>query len=153
MTVRTASDGTRFEVVEGPGPAVLLVHGLGLNRHMWQWQRDAMAERYTVISYDLFGHGESPPPPETPSLTLFSNQLRRLLDELDVPRAAIAGFSLGGMIAQVLAAKYPRRVLSLTSIMSTSGNASSPNRPGRPARRCWRGHPIRRTRTSSSSTW
>ncbi|MGB7206231.1 MAG: alpha/beta fold hydrolase [Anderseniella sp.] len=118
MTVRTASDGTRFEVVEGPGPAVLLVHGLGLNRHMWQWQRNAMAERYTVISYDLFGHGESPPPPETPSLTLFSNQLRRLLVELDVPRAAIAGFSLGGMIARRFAMDHGSRLWALAILHS-----------------------------------
>ncbi len=118
MAGRTASDGTCFEVVEGPGPAVVLVHGLGLNRHMWQWQREALAERYMVISYDLFGHGESPPPPETPSLTLFANQLRRLIDELDVPRAAVVGFSLGGMIARRFAMGHGSRLWALAILHS-----------------------------------
>ncbi len=118
VTVKTASDGTRFEVLEGPGPAVLLVHGLGLNRHMWQWQRNALAERYTVISYDLFGHGESPPPPATPSLTLFSGQLQRLIDEVDVRKAAIAGFSLGGMIARRFAMDHGSRLWALAILHS-----------------------------------
>jgi proline iminopeptidase len=46
-----------------------------------------------------------------------------LLDALGIERAHIVGASMGGMIAQVLAARYPQRVLSLTSIMSSSGNA------------------------------
>jgi pimeloyl-ACP methyl ester carboxylesterase len=45
-----------------------------------------------------------------------------LLDALDIPRAHVAGLSMGGMIAQVVAARYPARVLSLTSIMSSSGS-------------------------------
>ena len=118
MTAQTASDGTCFEVREGPGPAVVLVHGLGLNRHMWQWQRDALAERYTVISYDLFGHGDSPAPPEPPSLTLFSNQLRRLIDEVTVPKAAVAGFSLGGMIARRFAMDHASRLWALAILHS-----------------------------------
>jgi proline iminopeptidase len=55
------------------------------------------------------------------------------MDKLGIARAHIVGASMGGMIAQVLAAKFPRRVLSLTSIMSTSGNrkVSKPTRPAR----------------------
>ncbi|WP_337660150.1 alpha/beta fold hydrolase [Anderseniella sp. Alg231-50] len=118
MTVKTASDGTRFEVFEGPGPAVVLVHGLGLNRHMWQWQSNALAERYTVISYDLFGHGESPPPPDTPCLTLFSEQLRRLVVELGIAKVAVAGFSLGGMIARRFAMDHEPRLWALAILHS-----------------------------------
>jgi pimeloyl-ACP methyl ester carboxylesterase len=44
-----------------------------------------------------------------------------LLRALDIPRAHVVGLSMGGMIAQVVAARYPERVLSLTSIMSSSG--------------------------------
>lgn len=49
-----------------------------------------------------------------------------LLDGLGIARAHIAGSSMGGMIAQVVAADYPERVLSLTSIMSTTGNPALP---------------------------
>ncbi|MEO9877641.1 MAG: alpha/beta fold hydrolase [Anderseniella sp.] len=118
MTVRTASDGTCFEVIEGPGPAILLVHGLGLNRHMWQWQRNALAERYTVISYDLFGHGDSPPPPETPSLSLFSSQMLRVVDEAGFSSLAVAGFSLGGMIARRFAMDHGERLWALAILHS-----------------------------------
>lgn len=53
-----------------------------------------------------------------------------LMDALGLERAHVAGVSLGGMIAQAVAAQYPARVLSLTAIMSTSGNPRLP--PGKP---------------------
>ena len=53
-----------------------------------------------------------------------------LLDALSIPRAHIVGASLGGMVAQLVAADHPERVLSLTSIMSTTGNRELP--PAKP---------------------
>ena len=69
-----------------------------------------------------------------------------VLDALEIDRAHVCGASMGGMIAQVLAAKFPQRMLSLTSIMSTSGNrrVSKPTKAARKvllarrgARVCW----------------
>ena len=57
MSFRTAYD------IKGSGPAVVLIHGLGLNRKMWQWQLDALTPHFKVIYYDLLGHGESAKPP------------------------------------------------------------------------------------------
>ncbi|MCF8179182.1 MAG: alpha/beta hydrolase, partial [Sulfuritalea sp.] len=57
-----------------------------------------------------------------------------LMDTLGIGQAHIVGASLGGMIAQVLAARFPQRVLSLTSIMSSSGNKKV-SRPSKPARK------------------
>jgi len=51
-----------------------------------------------------------------------SDDVVGLLDALSIDKAHVVGASLGGMIAQVLAARRPRRVASLTSIMSSSGN-------------------------------
>ncbi len=116
--VGIASDGTRFEWHDGGGPAVVLIHGLGLNRHMWQWQLPALTPRYRVLVYDLYGHGESPKPPGRANLTLFSDQLRRLLDESDVERCAVAGFSLGGMIARRFALDHADRLSALAILSS-----------------------------------
>lgn len=111
--------GTCFEVAGQSGaPPVVLVHGLGLNRHMWHGQVDALAARYRVITYDLVGHGATPPRDTAPSLTTFSEQLRDLLDHLAVERAAVAGFSLGGMIVRRLAMDHPRRVAALAILHS-----------------------------------
>jgi (E)-2-((N-methylformamido)methylene)succinate hydrolase len=114
-----AGDGTAFEVV-GPvdAPVVVLVHGLGLNRACWQWAVPALSDRYRVVSYDIYGHGQSAAPPETPSLALFSRQLTDLLDHLQVSRAAIVGFSLGGMIARRVAQDAPHRVSALAILHS-----------------------------------
>lgn len=116
--VSTASDGTRFEWRGDDGPAVALIHGLGLNRQMWQWQLPVLAPRYRVLAYDLYGHGDSPRPPSPANLTLFSDQLRRLLDESDVERCAVVGFSLGGMIARRFALDHADRLSALAILNS-----------------------------------
>ena len=118
MQSGSATDGTRYDVRNGPGRAVVLVHGLGLNRQMWQWQTDALAEHFKVITYDLTGHGESPAPSEMPSLTMFSRQLSRLLDDLEISEAAVVGFSLGGMIARRFAMDHAPRLWALAVLHS-----------------------------------
>ncbi|MFM8747281.1 MAG: alpha/beta fold hydrolase [Aestuariivirga sp.] len=105
--------GTALETRGHGDAAVVLVHGLGLNRQSWQWQAPALAERYRVITYDLHGHGESSLPPERPSLAMFSDQLRELMDHLRLYEAAVLGFSLGGMIARRFAMDNPDRLWAL----------------------------------------
>ena len=111
--------GTVYELT-GPeqAPVVVLIHGLGLNRHVWQAHEPALADRYRVLNYDLFGHGDSAPPPATPSLSMFSIQLRDLLDDLAIERCAIVGFSLGGMINRRFAMDHPGRVTALAILNS-----------------------------------
>ena len=110
----TSSNGSVFEL-SGPedAPVVVLIHGLGLNRQIWESYVSRLAHRYRVLSYDLFGHGQSAPPPGTPSLTLFSEQLLSLLDELTIDQCSIIGFSLGGMINRRFAMDHPERLRAL----------------------------------------
>ena len=102
----------------GGGPTVVLIHGFGLNRAMWQWQLPALTPHFSVLTYDLLGHGESPPPAGTPSLAKFSGQLLRLMDRCGIERAALVGFSLGGMIARRAALDHADRVSALAILNS-----------------------------------
>ncbi|WP_282610300.1 alpha/beta fold hydrolase [Pelagibius sp. Alg239-R121] len=108
-----AVDGTSFEWHGDSGSVVVLIHGLGLNKAMWQWQVPVLAQSYRVLTYDLYGHGDSQTPPSTPDLTLFSTQLLKLLDENDIESCAVLGFSLGGMICRRFAMDHPGRVSAL----------------------------------------
>lgn len=118
MTTLTP-DGTFYRLYktddDTEGKALILIHGLGLNHDMWREQTEALVKTfkgtktpsYQVLSYDLYGHGRSSPPPEIPSLTLFSRQLKTLMQHLNLSQAIIMGFSLGGMIVRRFAMDYP----------------------------------------------
>lgn len=114
-----ASDGTIYDAV-GPetAPAIILVHGLGLRRAMWQWTVPAIADGFRCVTYDLLWHGESPAPGMAPSLRVFSNQLQAVMQCAGIDRAAIVGFSLGGMIARRFAQDLPDRVGALAILNS-----------------------------------
>ena len=104
--------------VDGTGPPVVLVHGMGLSRAMWDWQHAALAERYTVIRYDLLGHGESAKRPGPYGMADFVDQLVRLMDALHVGRCGLVGFSLGGLIVRAFTLAYPGRVAALAILNS-----------------------------------
>ncbi|MCW6537155.1 alpha/beta fold hydrolase [Sphingomonas lycopersici] len=130
-------------------PAVLMIMGLGAQLVRWPMVLvDALVARgYRVIRYDNRDVGLSTKCDSagTPNFALMavSHILRRpirapytltdmaadaagLLDALGIERAHVVGASMGGMIAQLFAAHWPERTLSLTSIMSTTGNPALP---------------------------
>ena len=111
--------GTAYTLI-GPAeaPVVVMIHGLGLNRDCWQWTTPALSDHFRVLCYDLYGHGQSAPPPETPNLSLFANQLAALLEDCEIKTATLAGFSLGGMIARRFAQDHPRRTTGLVILHS-----------------------------------
>jgi pimeloyl-ACP methyl ester carboxylesterase len=138
---------------EPTNPAVLLIMGLGgqLTRWPLPFVEDLVARGYFAIRYDNRDIGlstkfDGAPVPQLPaligammtgqkpdvpySLNDMAADAVGLLDALDIERAHIMGASMGGMIAQLVAAEYPDRVLSLTSIMSSTGNPALP--PSKP---------------------
>ena len=114
-----STTGTSYDLT-GPigAPVLVLVHGLGLTRATWDAFVPAFAAHYRVLSYDLPGHGEGALPQDIPSLTMLSNHLLALLDELHIARATIVGFSLGGMINRRAAMDHPGRVTALVVLNS-----------------------------------
>lgn len=130
-------------------PPLLLIMGLGAQLTLWPIELvDALVARgYYVIRYDNRDIGLSqkftqhpvPNPRRVAVMRLFGLRAKLayrlsdmaadavgLLDALGIARAHVVGASMGGMIAQLVAATYPDRVLSLTSIMSTTGNRRLP---------------------------
>ncbi|MGB3314761.1 MAG: alpha/beta fold hydrolase [Albidovulum sp.] len=111
--------GTAYDLT-GPAdaPVLVLIHGLGLTRATWADHVPVLARDYRVLSYDLCGHGETTLPDRTPSLVVLSDQLCALMDALDIPRATLIGFSLGGMINRRFAMDHPDRCEGLVILNS-----------------------------------
>ena len=125
-------------------PALLLIMGLGAQLTLWPDDlcHKLVAKGFSVIRYDNRDVGLStkldaagvPDMPSifagtaTPAYTLddMAADAAALLDALGVEKAHIVGASMGGMIAQLVAANNPEKTLSLTSIMSTTGNPAVP---------------------------
>ena len=99
----------------GKGDPVVLIHGLACGKRMWFHQVRTLKERFRVVAYDQRGHGlsDAPPDPRLYSPAHLAADLIGLLDALEIERAAIVGFSLGGGPALALAAAAPQRVSRL----------------------------------------
>jgi 3-oxoadipate enol-lactonase len=102
----------------GSGPPLVLLHCLGVDHHFWDFADD-LARDFTLISYDLPGHGHSPVPAGAYTLEGLSSQLDELLAHHKIARAHVAGISLGGLIAQQFAATKPEMVNRLVLIDTT----------------------------------
>ena len=105
---------------EGSGPALVLLHGLGGDRSVWDAQVPELAKEFHVLVPDLRGHGESSAPDgSTFSFAEFEGDLERMLDESRAAAAHVVGLSAGGFLALRLALDAPARVRSLTLIGSS----------------------------------
>jgi pimeloyl-ACP methyl ester carboxylesterase len=105
---------------------LVLIHGLLMNRHMYDRLGPAMAERGNrVIAVDLLGHGRSDRPEEAQrySMTLFAEQIISLLDHLGIEEAVVGGTSLGANTALEMTAIAPERVRALFLEMPVLDNA------------------------------
>ncbi len=105
--------------VEGSGPPLFLIHGIGAARDTWRFMVDQLTQHFTVISYDLRGHGASPMPDREFGLDELVADLERVRERTGIEQAHFAGHSLGGMIGPAYAKAYPDRVLSL-GLLSTA---------------------------------
>lgn len=99
--------GSLYYRREGYGETLVLVHGFGLDLRVWAPQWPALVGAYDVISYDLRGFGRSSRPGAAPYS--HHEDLRALLDALQVDRTHLIGHSLGGGIAASFAVAYPHR--------------------------------------------
>jgi pimeloyl-ACP methyl ester carboxylesterase len=123
---------------------ILLVMGLGMQLIAWpeQFCIELASRGYRVVRYDNRDTGFSTKFGDAKTPSVVSLMIRvGLLDALGVKAAHIVGASMGGMIAQNVAASYPQRVGSLTSVMSTSGHRSLPGADPLVTRHLFRARP------------
>ena len=110
----------------GAGPAVLFVHGWTCNRTFWKPQVQAFRDRYTVITVDLRGHGESSRPRTGYTIGAVVGDLEHLVRALAVPGVALVGWSMGGVLAQELARRLGDRVTALGLVCTPAGGLTHP---------------------------
>lgn len=111
----------------GSGHPLLLLHGALVSRAMWHPQLEAFSRCYRVITCDLPAHGDSGSLLGVGEYTVaeIARQVSALLDELQIGRLHLCGHSLGGMVAQHLAATQPQRVDKLVLTETAFGTRNS----------------------------
>jgi 3-oxoadipate enol-lactonase len=105
--------------LEGQGPLVTLVHGVGADLDSWDAVARRLTRRYRVLRADLRGHGRSGRVTGC-HIDDFVGDLAALLDEAGAPATHLVGFSLGGLIAQHFALAHPERVRRLALISTVA---------------------------------
>ncbi|MFE2940053.1 alpha/beta fold hydrolase [Streptomyces sp. NPDC059255] len=115
MSVRLAHE------THGAGSRLVLLHGVGLDRRMWDRCLPRLAAAHRVVLADLRGHGASPPAGEGTTLAALADDVAALL----AGGAHLVGFSLGALVAQRLAVDRPELVASLTLVSSVADRSAA----------------------------
>jgi pimeloyl-ACP methyl ester carboxylesterase len=109
-----SSNGVKIRyIVAGKGEPVILVHGFAGNLDMWRPLIADLANDYEVIAFDCRGHGKSDKPyePEQYGIEMV-NDIVRLMDHLQIKKAQIMGYSMGGFIVVKMLVEHPDRFLT-----------------------------------------
>ena len=106
-----STDGVRLHYRESgrrSGPPVLMIQGLGADKHLWNLQRLALAPWYRTIAFDNRGAGRSDKPYGAYSMEQMADDAVAVLDHAGVDSAHVIGASMGGVISQIMALAPPR---------------------------------------------
>jgi pimeloyl-ACP methyl ester carboxylesterase len=122
--------GTIYTISRGSGPVVVFCHGVTLSSRVWSKQFDAFpAAGFRAVAFDSRGHGESRAGDTGHSLDNLADDLRTVLEELDLRDVVLVGHSMGGMSVQAFAIRHPEvieaRVRGLVLMSSSSHNLVS----------------------------
>ena len=118
MTTGNTSSGTfYFFNKKDQTVPIVFIHGVGLTYEIWQPQLDFF-KNYSNLAYDILGHGKSSLKKQNISFDDFSDQLIKLIDELNFQKIHLVGFSIGSLIARNFATKFNDRLQSLVLLGS-----------------------------------
>ena len=119
MKAKTNGIETNY-TIEGEGPWVTMSHSLACNISMWDEQAKLLSRDYKVLRYDTRGHGESGAPPGPYTLEQLADDAKALFDALGIKRTHWIGLSMGGMIGETFALRYPGFFRSMVLADTTS---------------------------------
>jgi 3-oxoadipate enol-lactonase len=106
--------------VEGKGPWVVMSHSLACASAMWDEQAALLARNYKVLRFDTRGHGASDAPAGEYTLDMLAEDVHGLFRTLGIERCHWVGLSMGGMIGQTFALKFPGVFASMVLADTTS---------------------------------
>ncbi len=119
--------GTLYTITRGVGPPILLAHGVTLSSRVWAKQFASLPEAgFRAIAFDSRGHGESTVGDTGHSIDNLAEDMRTVLETLDLRDAVLVGHSMGGMAVQAFAIRHPDVALARCSglvLMSTAARA------------------------------
>jgi 3-oxoadipate enol-lactonase len=99
--------------INGEGEPVVQIHGAGFGHFNFGPATPELAKHFKVIDYDQRGYGQSDQPVQHYDMEVWADDVPALMDALGIEQAHIHGTSMGGMVAIVLAGKYPERTTSV----------------------------------------
>lgn len=108
----------------GSAPAIVFAHGAGGNHLSWWQQVPHFSSRFTCVTFDHRGFGQSAEPDDGPGGAAFVEDLRTLLDHLHIERASLVAQSMGGWTCLGFALRHPQRVGKLVMCDTHGGLAS-----------------------------
>ena len=97
-------------VQEGSGPLLVLSHALGCHLGMWDEVTQLLSKQFTVVRYDHRNHGDSESSAQDFSVDDLADDVAKVIEGLSIQPVYFVGLSLGGMVAQSLAARYPHLI-------------------------------------------
>ena len=120
--VESGDDRIYYEMT-GEGPPLILCHGLGGNHAIWWRQIEPLAQKYTVITWDQRGFGNSTAVNDDYRMSTARQDLRAIIDHLGVAPVHLLGQSMGGTVALGTALEHPELLRSLIISTSVAGTA------------------------------
>ncbi len=125
MDAFLAANDLRFRYRdEGAGEPILLLHGVGGRLEVWDGVVSELQDTWRLIRFDQRGHGESAKPKGPYTLDDFVADAAGVADALGLQRFHLAGFSLGGLVAQGFALAHQKRLISLALLSTVAGRTA-----------------------------
>jgi 3-oxoadipate enol-lactonase len=119
-TLKLPDSSIHYDLFGTDGEPILLIQGVGVIGKAWTPQIAALSSRFRVVSFDNRGIGQSPMGNTSLSIESMARDAIALLDHLGWKSAHVAGHSMGGLIAQELALRFPNRLRSLALLCTFS---------------------------------